>query len=67
MRARWYALLARVFPGRGRHQQLPGADDTMAFPKVPAWDDTVPPAEVTQVDLPPPLDRPYVDPGEWTP
>lgn len=64
-------LLARLFRGRGRHQHPPTPDETtVPLPRVrpspPAtWgDDDVPASWLTQLDLPPRMPRPYVDPGD---
>ena len=58
------ALAARLFPHRGRHQRLPDPDDTADMPVVPVRDDGPSPGEVTRLDIPPALDRPYVRPGD---
>ena len=53
------AVLARMFPGRGRHQHAPGPDETVILPRVPPWcgqDDT-------RSDIPPFKVRPYMQPG----
>ena len=60
------ALLARLFPGRGGHHHTPGPDDTVVFPRIPPGQDQDWPSacELTQLDMPPARDRPYVDRGD---
>jgi hypothetical protein len=57
------ALLARRLPARGAHACPPDGDDTIIFPRIEDDDRDVPASWLTQIDLPPRLDRPYVDPG----
>lgn len=62
--SRLAGLLARLFPGHGRHQQLPGPDDTVDLPRVrdDGWHSA---SEVTRIDLPPAFGgRPYLPGGE---
>lgn len=53
------ALLARLFPGRGRHHRTPGADDTVILPRLPGVDLA---DEQTRFDLS--RARPYVRPAD---
>ena len=50
------ALLARLFPSRGRHRYIPGADDTLDLPRISGWDDG---GDLTRFELS--RARPYVD------
>jgi hypothetical protein len=55
-------LLAMLWPPRGRHQLVPGADDTLVFPRVPPGDDEDQGDEKTRLDLS--RARPYLRPGD---
>ena len=60
------ALLARLFPGRGRHHRIPDPDDTIILPRIPPGQDQA--DEKTRLDLS--RARPYVerrDPPEMLP
>ena len=54
-----FAVLAMLWPSRGRHQLVPGADDTLVFPHVPPGDDEDQGDEATRLDVS--RVRPYVD------
>jgi len=59
------AVLARMLPSRGRHRYRPGSDDTAVLPRLPGWDGEGPSvSDLTELDVPPAHDRPYVQPGD---
>ena len=63
---RWLGvLLARLRPARGRHTQVPGtaSDDTVVFPRITDAEG-VSPSDLTMLDCPPLMPRPYVKPPD---